>query len=104
MIEVTSAEQYDVLVHSVPRVIAMFKAVWCGPCKDIAPDFEYLSTQHGTVTFLSIDVDANPDLAYANKIQAMPTFIVIRNARHVESFQGASGKELRRMVRELAAY
>ncbi|MDX3520338.1 thioredoxin family protein [Streptomyces scabiei] len=103
VIKVTSAEQYDVLVHSMPRVIAMFAAVWCGPCKRITPDFEYLSTQHGTVTFLSIDVDANPDLAYANKVNAMPKFIAIRNARHVESLEGARGEELRRMVRELAA-
>ncbi|MFF8407534.1 thioredoxin family protein [Streptomyces sp. NPDC015684] len=103
VIEVTSAEQFYELLRSEPRVIAMFKARWCGPCMRITPDFENLSMQYGSVVFLSIDVDDNSDLAYANKIDAMPTFIAFRNARKWESIQGANGKELRRMVRDMAA-
>ncbi|MEU9230756.1 thioredoxin family protein [Streptomyces massasporeus] len=99
----TSTEQYDELLNSEPRVIAMFTAGWCAPCKAITPEFEYLSTQYGTVTFLSIDVDTNEELAIRHRISGMPMFIALRNGRKVDTVKGANDEALRRMVRELAA-
>ncbi|MFG3207366.1 thioredoxin family protein [Streptomyces sp. NPDC048192] len=103
VIEVTSAEQFYELLRSEPRVIAMFTANWCAPCRVMEPKFEYLSTQHGTVTFLSIDVDDNAELAFENHIGSMPTFIAFRDAQRVGAFTGADEEALRRLVRGLAA-
>jgi thioredoxin-like negative regulator of GroEL len=103
VIEVTSTEQFAELLHSEPRVIAMFTANWCGPCKVIMHDFEDLSTQHRTVTFLSIDVDANEELAMEYGIGGLPMFYAFRNAHRVGAVKGADDEALRRMVQGLAA-
>ncbi|MFF4442736.1 thioredoxin family protein [Streptomyces sp. NPDC001621] len=106
VIEVTGTEQYDELLNSEPRVIAMFTAAWCAPCKAITPEFERLSRQYGTVAFLSIDVSANEEneeLADREGISGMPAFIALRNGRKMETIKGAFDEGLRRMVRGLAA-
>ncbi|MEU6010709.1 thioredoxin family protein [Streptomyces sp. NPDC047453] len=103
MIEVTSAEQLEELLETNPRVIAMFTAVWCGPCHNIKPEFEHLSVEYGTVTFLSIDVDRNPELAARYRISAMPTFVSFQHGYETDHRLGAHPETLRRMVRELAA-
>ncbi len=81
----------------------MFTAHWCGPCDIVTPEFEYLSMQYGTVTFLSVDVDDNTDLAYAHRIAGLPTFFSFRDAAQVDRFMGADKERIRRMVRGLAA-
>ncbi|MEU1480730.1 thioredoxin family protein [Streptomyces sp. NPDC005760] len=103
VIEVTSTEQFAELLHSEPRVVAMFTAHWCTPCRSITPEFEYLSTQHGTVTFLSVDVDTNYELAQDIGITSMPTFIAFRNADRAGQFIGPHRELLRQMVQGLAA-
>ncbi|MFB6962248.1 thioredoxin family protein [Streptomyces sp. NPDC056309] len=103
MIEVTSSEEFDALLETNPRVIAMFTAVWCGPCHAIKSEFERLSMEYGTVTFLSIDVDRNPELAGVNGITAMPTFISFQRGHRTDYWRGAQPEKLRSMVRELAA-
>jgi len=103
VIEVTSTEQFAELVHSEPRVIAMFTANWCMPCSVMTPEFERLSTQYETVAFLSVDIDENEELTAEAQIGSVPTFFAIRNAEKVDRISGANKEALRRIVRGLAA-
>jgi thioredoxin 1 len=103
VIEVTSTEQFAELVHSEPRVIAMFTANWCMPCSVMTPEFERLSTQYEAVAFLSVDIDENEELTAEAQIGSVPTFFAIRNAEKVGRISGADKEALRRMVRGLAA-
>ena len=52
-------------------------ATWCGPCKAIAP---YVHTKAGEtgIGLIKIDVDESQELSAAYKVQAMPTFLVIK--------------------------
>lgn len=65
--------EYQALVKSKKSVIVDFNAVWCGPCKQLAPILEdYVKKQNGAVELIKIDVDENQELAEALKIEAIP--------------------------------
>lgn len=52
-------------------------ATWCGPCKAIAP-YVHQKSQNTGMGLVKVDVDKAPEVSSAYKIQAMPTFIVIK--------------------------
>lgn len=54
-------------------------ASWCGPCRTFAPIFEAASNRHPNVRFGKIDTDAQPALAAAFKVRAIPTLVVMRD-------------------------
>ena len=56
-------------------------ADWCGPCKHIAPYVHQKSKQTG-IALVKVNVDTAPELASTYKIQAMPTFLVIKGTHN----------------------
>ena len=59
----------------LPQVID-FNATWCGPCRMFAPTFEKMEKKYeGKITFLSVDVDENPDMAAQYEVQSIPTVV-----------------------------
>jgi len=105
VVNVTSAEQFDTLLQTEPKVIVDFTAVWCGPCKLIRPRFEGFSAEweYSTIRFAVIDVDEVPDVSEKAGIRAMPTFQTYFNGEKKGELLGADPNKLRRMLDELAA-
>jgi thioredoxin len=81
-------------------------ADWCGPCKQIAPLYEQLSAQLSNpnkITFTKINVDRQTELSQAYGITAMPTFMVFKNARAVQTIKGNTEyKKFSEVVKKLA--
>jgi len=71
-------------------VVVDFFATWCGPCKQIAPQFAELSGQHKKVVFLKVDVDKCPNLAATHGVTSMPTFLFLKGSKVVSKQAGAS--------------
>lgn len=64
---------FETQVKGKKKVIIDYNATWCGPCKTLSPILEaYVKDQKGAVELIKIDVDANPELAKAKNIEAIP--------------------------------
>lgn len=80
MVNVVTDATFDqeVLKSDLPVVVDFF-AVWCGPCKMLAPILEQASTDlDGKVKFVKVDIDQN-QVAENYQIQAVPTLKFFKN-------------------------
>ena len=83
----------DVLENPLP-VIVDFWAVWCPPCKMIAPFLEQIAEEYdGRAVVCKVDVDKNQSLARKYGIQGIPTILFIKNGEIKDQVIGALPKE-----------
>jgi thioredoxin 1 len=67
-----------------------FWAPWCGPCRAFGAVYERVSRGHPDVMFAKVDVDAQPELAAALHITAIPTLMAYRDGIVVFDQPGAT--------------
>jgi putative thioredoxin len=81
------------LSREVPVVIDLW-AEWCEPCKELSPTLEKLVAEYaGRLLLVTVDVDANPQLAQAFQAQSIPTVAAIVGGRPLALFVGAMPEE-----------
>jgi putative thioredoxin len=92
VIDVTEATfQAEVLDRSfrTPVVLDLW-AEWCGPCKQLSPVLERLATEaHGAWVLAKIDIDANPAIAQALRVQGIPAVKAVFQGQLLGEFAGA---------------
>lgn len=74
-------------------VLLDFWATWCGPCRMVSPIVDEIGQEVTGAKVGKVNVDEQPELAQAFGIASIPTLLVIRDGRTVNSAVGVRSKE-----------
>jgi thioredoxin 1 len=92
-IEITDASFQNEVLNSNTPVLVDFWAVWCGPCKMVAPVVEEIAKEYdGKLKVGKIDVDSNPEVTMRFGIRSIPTLMIFKGGKVVEQIIGALPK------------
>ena len=83
MVKVINQDEFDEVKNSDLAVVD-FSAVWCPPCKQLAPILEDVSEELSDVAFFNIDTDKNLELAREYNITNIPAILVLKKGELVD--------------------
>jgi thioredoxin 1 len=64
-------------------VVKKFSAIWCGPCRALAPVITEIKGQFSNVKFEEYDVDNDVDEVVKYNIVSVPTVIIEKNGSKI---------------------
>lgn len=75
-------------------VLIDFWASWCGPCMMLAPIVEEIADEYdGRVKVCKVNVDEQPELAAAFRVESIPLLVVVKDGAIVNQAVGLRPKE-----------
>ncbi len=98
--EISSKSEFDEFTKT-GLVVVDFFAEWCGPCKQIAPQFEALSQEHQDIKFCKVNVDEADEISQSSGVRSMPTFHFFKDGVKVAEVIGANLKEIEVKIEKL---
>lgn len=85
--------QFDQFMHEEKPVLVDYWAPWCVYCRRIAPAYEKIAEEYGDQLVIGkVNIDEEPQLAEAEKIEVIPTLVLYRGGKAVDSIVAPDSK------------
>lgn len=92
-LHVTTATFESEVLNSDKPVLVDFWASWCGPCQMLLPVIEGLADEVTTAKICKVNVDEEPELAQRYKVMTIPTLMVVKEGKVVNTSIGVISKD-----------
>jgi thioredoxin 1 len=90
----TDANFEDTVIKAPGAVLVDFWAEWCGPCRRLSPTVDAVATDfNGRLVVGKLNVDDNPSTAMRFSVRGIPTLLLFKEGKIVESVVGLVDKD-----------
>ena len=88
-------EQFEELMAAGKTVLVDYWAPWCGYCRRIGPAYDKIAAEYrDSLEVVKINIDEEPQLALAEQIEVIPTLVLYRDGKAVDSIVAPESKAL----------
>ncbi len=99
VITVTKANFEQEVLNSEMPVLIDFWAAWCGPCRMLSPIVDEIAEETNSAKICKVNVDEEPDLAAQFNVMSIPTLLLFKNGKIVNTSVGVKSKaDIERMI------
>ncbi|NLK38273.1 MAG: thioredoxin [Epulopiscium sp.] len=93
VLKVTKHNFEEEVIQGKETVLLDFWAPWCGPCRMMSPVVESIAQETSKVKVCKVNVDEEPELAQAFQVMSIPSLVVMKEGKVINTAVGARPKE-----------
>ena len=93
VLTVTQENFESEILKSEKTVLLDFWATWCGPCRMVSPTVDEIAEENPQYKVGKVNVDEQPSLAAAFRIESIPTLVVIKDGKITNLAVGVKTKQ-----------